>query len=475
MKGNRAERGRYAWRRHVRWMLWGAVPLLFGSECNDCTLSQPGFRPPADAVLSPTDPDTWLSFRDNPLLDARVAFNGRLLFRDSTNYYYEYEQFYAPDAHRLTGNRSDLFKTGRSAYLWIDYTPTDSEWDTEIQYLANAGPTLHPSLNLPWREPPVELRLERVDGDTFRTSEVDRTRVALHPDVLLVPVDIYVFRAPGDPPAPYPIWNRQLAEQCLDPGPVQHLRTTFVSDENTSLIEVHSALLREVAGGNAPVDFAWSQCNIQFRLSVFEAIVQSDGLETSFVDDNSCRGGRPIQCREMSGENEPRFHKYLTTNRSNERPSEGGYDYLHRYPGVPVFLGGYIPHCAGAHTTYGVTCSGTSGCATTIGGSYPKFIAMNERYTFSEPFTLAHELGHFLGLGHTNGSTSSCAEDTESTDPNLMRVAGAHSLENAVLTPGQCDRARCIAKMWLGIWGLITADEAPRAYASNFHRTRALS
>jgi hypothetical protein len=188
-----------------------------------------------------------------------------------------------------------------------------------------------------------------------------------------------------------------------------------------------------------PLDHVFARCGVQFRTASYEEIPQTKKLDKQmFSVAEQCGIDMPRVCR-------PGDRSVATKTIQPLLPMNG----------IPIFLGGnFEDGCNG--TGLGITCTAACG----IGDDFKRgdqtdswlrrdgYVALGPR-DFS--YTLAHEVGHYLGLTHTNDSTT-CGPTGPS--PNLMRSApNDATLEQAALSDSQCNRVRCVAERWLVEWG----------------------
>jgi hypothetical protein len=115
-------------------------------------------------------------------------------------------------------------------------------------------------------------------------------------------------------------------------------------------------------------------------------------------------------------------------------------------PGIHIYLGGN----ATGQSWYGGTDGPSDTCEDTARTSSHITMAWEEANDFPGSVSLAHEIGHLLGLGHSDNDFSCGGSLTEPGVPNLMSpMPGATSLTDA-----QGERTRMMACKYMQIWGL---------------------
>lgn len=396
-------------------------------------LSQPGLNPPEGAVV---DGDGIAVVRlENPILRG-AAYIGTTAVTPSSGLYTEVRTM-APDGAFLTPDTPGVM--------------TDDGWvsnDLPPGTGSIGAPGFDaPAISLPMGGAPVgfnltarygRVRTEPVPPGTvpppigYDEDDIDEISIALDPRVLVVPVHVYAF---VDTEGGAPYWSGGSGDlgtagisQILDPGAVATLGAVTTDDGFESRVTTTSGVLRR---STFEPDSIWTQCDIQFHLESFEFISQQDNLEDTMRTTCLCP---------FSG---PGLGPYLAA----------------ADDGLPVYIGGRIAPggglgCPFAFDILGLTCAAPAPCATSVPSVPTTFdsIIIDGRFF---PQALPHELGHFLGLGHTDGD-GTCAPDAVGASGNLMGSGSS----TGTLTPDQCARARCIAGRRLVAWGRLSASEA---------------
>lgn len=437
------------------------VAAAWGGGCIDPPPPE-GFLAPEDSVAHPSG--VFLSFRDNPVLNGRVSTaNMTWLSTASSTVRFDTRQSYDCSAGLIRSTPS-TFVSGRVGVLrpgqgtWMDFPfPTNPppEGTVQADFVINhifRGP----ALNLPRDGSPVVFDLTRIDGRGgcdgpvppedpdpgppigFDETTLGQQQVALHPDVLLLPVHVHVF-ADRQGVVPMQFWPGGVTEarvvEWFDTSPVVVDSVARINDDDFSTVSVTAG---ELSDFRMDPDSTWTQCNIQFRVVTVEFISQNDGLEVQLVNDAECRN----ECDPTT-----RLQGYWSD------PSRAA-SMVH---GIHVYMGGRI--CRGEEIL-GLTCS--AGCAASPLDD-DTFVLINMPQTRVAPRrqvirTLAHEFGHYLGLWHDNDPQSCASDWPDTADPdtlnNLMTDGFNPSLD---LTPGQCAQARCIAQRSLFAWGLASS------------------
>jgi hypothetical protein len=169
------------------------------------------------------------------------------------------------------------------------------------------------------------------------------------------------------------------------------------------------------------VDDIWHQALIQFRLETYDTI-ENPEMERQILSSI------------------PDSTTWIPRRLHDERFRE--------IPGIHIYVG----RDSEGLLTKGQTRLG--GCRTDVSRVNAIALAWNDARDGGSN-VLAHELGHYLGLEHTNGEFSlSCgAPLLDSPGARNLMETGAH---DSSLTSRQAERARDFACMYLRLWGMAS-------------------
>lgn len=287
-----------------------------------------------------------------------------------------------------------------------------------------------PAVHMPADGSRVELILSRRSGRPNEPMVTNDVHLRLASRIIVLPVHVHEFVRAGSSSVAV---DEDRVRAIFD-GPVFLTESTTHRDA-TAARDNTTTITKEVTDPNEPPDRLWDDAEIQFRLASYETVPQRDGLEERLINNDEASGGFGGACRP-----DTRLARY-----HSERKE---------VPGIHVYFGGSIDsNMLGAHLAGGA-CGAHSACRTTVDDE--DFILIDGRQSFRVPNTLAHELGHFLGLEHSTINRSCGAlllDDPGSRDEqnaNLM-VPGARGVQ---LTPAQRERAREVACAATAAWRL---------------------
>jgi hypothetical protein len=253
-------------------------------------------------------------------------------------------------------------------------------------------------------------------------------------DAIVIPVHVHVLASRSDA-LPHPRVSREVWEsyvrRWLDPT-----RSEIDQFSEEQLV---------------PPDATWEQAGIQLHRASYE-VIRSDGLDRWLLTDDELEGMNdrvrpcgPSRLKALyEGEHrgEPGLHLYLGGQLGDEQPLAAN---------EPVALG------ALARKNYGFACG--PNCGRAASGT-PNFIAIDagnfplawDRMTN----VLGHELGHYLGIAHTNETESCGAPLVESGTPTPNLMVRGMGVAPAYLSNAQIERARDVACQWLSVWGVAS-------------------
>jgi hypothetical protein len=295
-----------------------------------------------------------------------------------------------------------------------------------------------PSVSLPADGSSIEARLST--GDGLLVSG----RIQLDPDVIVLPVYAHVFT---DPERDLPSWfDKDSVASCFDGNrfappmkatpdlvslsPRPSFLTTGESHSRPGERIETTIFTQILTSPYTEPDSIWKQAHIQFRL--IEYISEENvALARQIID--------PVESRMATAA----YHA----------------DYVKAHPdkkGIHIYFGRNSMHIGtgGAITagrTDGPSCDGRS-----VGSRYHLDLAVDE--AAGNLLTLAHELGHFLGLDHVEGlfSDTDCGrrilDPGEAPSLNLMFRSSA--TDKTHLSAGQITAARRVACAYIRFWEL---------------------
>lgn len=426
-----------------------SIDVCFGT--GGCYNSVPGScqeirRPTAESRVAPDG--TWLMRRDNPRLTGRVF--ARVASQTGTAG--SFTRTMNPVAGAIIGNGFANIEPGNPAAGWL--------YSENVAGAAAGFSTFRAPqvlLNVTGTTDIALYRFPAASGAAY--EQVDFVRMQMAPEVLVLPVRVTVFTPTNGVTA----WTQTAVRQILDPGQVRTSSYNIVSGTPN----VVTAVSQELGGAVSPDDI-WTQCNIQFRM--VDYIPVTNATIASQVT-NTCA------CGSMDSPSNP-IGTFLASQPANV---------------INLYIGGAIPSSCGNGDTSGVTCGPAN---SQIGASCASVtemywthrsqgdrdaILLDQAFPFaaSAQTTVAHELGHFLGLTHSPNIRGTPPADNSQCLPSLpgtvppaslrgdtdgvpgLLMAPGSSGGTPAITPMQCARARCLAARWLETF-TPTADTTAR-------------
>lgn len=284
-----------------------------------------------------------------------------------------------------------------------------------------------PSLHLPEDGQIVKLRLN-VDG-----VDVAVGVVRLDHKTLVVPVHVHVFAHPT-----YEI-HQNLTESWVrtwfDPDYIE-TRAESIGDAAPGTIET-TVIARDRVERSPFLnpDGIWMKAGIQFELASYNLVRQPDGLERTLVN---AQEANPFCSMSLDSTRVGRYHE----------------SHAVAEPGVHIYVGGSIGQPLSNGNYPGATCGSFRLCEDSARAR--DMILLNAQLAHTAPFSLAHELGHYLGLHHSDQAVScgrSLLGEYDAPSENLMEPSAA----GLALSAAQISRARAQACDALSRWGRLAS------------------
>ncbi len=267
-----------------------------------------------------------------------------------------------------------------------------------------------PPLHLPVDGSPIELRLV-VEGETKAHGSV-----SLASDVIVLPVHVHIFTRPADRDRVRPELSLESVRNWFDPPTIRtEANSATVTEEMATRTET-SIITKNYPSIYIPTDGVWNQAKIQFKMETYETISNEDLAQQVISGSETMLEVSEIHRTKMNTS------------------------------GIHVYVGKNVRGYLSSGQTKGPNCSTAVNSINAIALAWDN--------AEEAPVTLAHELGHYLGLEHVDQTYyPECAR--ELLDPsddifrNLMHSRSARTTE---LTTRQRTRGREMACLYLRTW-----------------------
>jgi hypothetical protein len=278
--------------------------------------------------------------------------------------------------------------------------------------------------------PPLSLP---PDGTPVRLTLRDRGRIlasgliALDPSIIVVPVHVAVFVQADATSRDLPL---EANVRSWFDGPSLYLAAVPTPPGEPSPI-----VTTKTAGQFMNVDRVFAAAGIQFRVASIAILPQHDGLDSDLLNRTERERFRADGCRlQPPPSTEPRFYSH---HRSRAE-----------LPGIHLHVGGYIAPGELLTHNLAVICDATGRLC-----SHGNIILLDGGRGPRLPYTVAHELGHALGLSHVQ-ARGPCGAALFSTAADLVGNLMDAVPEEGNLNSGQHERVRTVACQHLSTWGL---------------------
>jgi hypothetical protein len=260
----------------------------------------------------------------------------------------------------------------------------------------------------------------------FDDSERVAGSVRLSEQVIVLPVHVHVFTEEDRRVDP-----RIKRDQVFAwfERPAFTTRAEIIHNASTGITETHliKTPILQPLQIYSNVDDIFHQALIQFRLESYNTIVN------------------------------PEMERQIITNNLREFVPSGIHARFRDIPGIHIYIGRTHDNVnlAFGSQRIAITLGPGESCDSTVNKNNAIALAWDDVRNGDRPNVLAHELGHYLGLGHTNSELNLlCGVDLLNSpgDRNLMEIGAGDSSISA----RQAELARSFACMYLRLWGMTS-------------------